>query len=762
MDRAVVPHAPPAVNNFRDGLGERRRIAEAGGDTIELLCLRRELTAIPSFEFALRERASRLASFRHDGFARVRSIDRLNEPPAALAVASNFVRGVRLSQLLTPSRRPLTLDINAALHLIRQTVAAVAALHERARDIAHGAISPDRIIITGSARPMIVEYVLGAALEQLRYTPERYWKELRIALPPGGGAKFDHRADVTQLGMVALSLVLGRHLTDNEHAGAVAGVLASAQAISLRGGPEPLPQGLRDWIGRALQLDARTAFASATEAQQALSSVAGPDAAVRAIKPEPRPAARQTAEWTQPAPAPVAPQPRISPAAAEPTVVAALMQPRPISPAPFPRHRPLDMNLSERRPVTGPARHKDLSTPPPQGSHAVREQPPTFRAATLATTEAPRVEPMASSEASLSGLPEFAPAEAPLEPARPDPAARLFANESEPVEGSEEENADETSRKKIAIAAVVVAVIVAAGVYEARRFFAAPAVVVSTGTLNVTSNPAGAQVFVDRQGRGLTPVSVTLRPGQHSVELRGIGEPRTVDVNIAAGQETSQYFELVKAVAPVFGQLQVRSEPAGARVTVDGVARGKTPMLVEELTPGVHAVVLESDLGTVRQTVTIEAAATASLVVPLSGTAAPVSGWITVAAPVDVEIRERGKVLGTSQSDRIMVAAGRHELQIVNETLGYRSTAVVQVPPAKATPVKLDWPKGTASLNAEPWAEVWIDGVKMGDTPIGNLSLPIGPHEIVFRHPELGEQRHAVSVSLKGPSRVSVDMRKKP
>jgi hypothetical protein len=109
-----------------------------------------------------------------------------------------------------------------------------------------------------------------------------------------------------------------------------------------------------------------------------------------------------------------------------------------------------------------------------------------------------------------------------------------------------------------------------------------------------------------------------------------------------------------------------------------------------------------------------------------------------------------------------MVTAGRHELEIVSETLGYRATAVVQVPPGKVAPIKIEWPKGIASLNAEPWAEVWIDGEKIGDTPIGNLSLPIGPHEILFRHPELGEQRHAVSVTLRAPARLSVDMRKRP
>ena len=121
---------------------------------------------------------------------------------------------------------------------------------------------------------------------------------------------------------------------------------------------------------------------------------------------------------------------------------------------------------------------------------------------------------------------------------------------------------------------------------------------------------------------------------------------------------------------------------------------------------------------------------------------APVSGWISVAAPVDLQIFENKRLLGTSQSDRIMVAAGRHEIEIVNEPLGYRVVRTVQVAPGKVAPIKLEWPKGTIALNAVPWAEVWIDGEKVGETPIGNLSLPIGPHEVVFRHPDLGEQQH--------------------
>jgi hypothetical protein len=74
--------------------------------------------------------------------------------------------------------------------------------------------------------------------------------------------------------------------------------------------------------------------------------------------------------------------------------------------------------------------------------------------------------------------------------------------------------------------------------------------------------------------------------------------------------------------------------------------------------------------------------------------------------------------------------------------------------------IAVDLPQQRISLNAVPWAEVWIDGVRAGETPIGNLPIAVGPHEIVFRHPELGEQRHATTVTLTGPARLSVDLRK--
>ena len=297
--------------------------------------------------------------------------------------------------------------------------------------------------------------------------------------------------------------------------------------------------------------------------------------------------------------------------------------------------------------------------------------------------------------------------------------------------------------------------------FAVRHLATPPEADSSTGVLNVNTNPPGAQVIVDGETKGVTPLSLTLKAGVHAMQLRGNGQTRSLPVSVAVGTQAAQYIELPKGGGST-GQLEVRSEPAGAQVTVDGVPRGTAPLTVSDLSPGEHLVVLQHDAGSVKQTVTIQQGVTAALVVPLAAPGgAPVSGWIAVSAPVDVELYENGRLIGTSQSERLMVAAGRHEIEIVNRALGYRVARTVQVPAGRTAPIKIEFPNTTIDINAIPWAEVWIDGEKVGDTPIGKLSVSIGPHEIVFRHPEFGEKRHAVTVTLNTPARLSVDMRKK-
>ena len=130
-------------------------------------------------------------------------------------------------------------------------------------------------------------------------------------------------------------------------------------------------------------------------------------------------------------------------------------------------------------------------------------------------------------------------------------------------------------------------------------------------------------------------------------------------------------------------------------------------------------------------------------------------------ASANLQVFENGALLGTSQGGRVALTPGTHQLEFVNDTLGYRGNRTVQVKNGETAAVKVELPNGTIALNATPWAEVFIDGRSAGETPIGNLSVSVGSHEVVFRHPELGEQRTVATVTLTTPTRVSVDMRKR-
>src|ERR687894_2312422 len=98
----IVPQPTdrPEAPLFSDGLGERVVAADgATGELLQILRIRPALTAVASFEFALRERAARLANFRHAYYARVRRIDRV-QPTAGLAIVSDHIEGTRLSDIL--------------------------------------------------------------------------------------------------------------------------------------------------------------------------------------------------------------------------------------------------------------------------------------------------------------------------------------------------------------------------------------------------------------------------------------------------------------------------------------------------------------------------------------------------------------------------------------------------------------------------------------------------------------------------------------
>ena len=303
----------------------------------------------------------------------------------------------------------------------------------------------------------------------------------------------------------------------------------------------------------------------------------------------------------------------------------------------------------------------------------------------------------------------------------------------------------------------------AAQTWTARTASSAPLTAAApTGTASFTSVPEGASITIDGTPRGVTPLRLSLDPGDHTVQITSGSVTRTIPMTIEAGGVVSQYVELAAAPAAAGGRLEIGSEPPGAQVSLDGVARGVAPLVLADVAPGQHRVTVTAGETSVNRTVTVTRGATSALVVSTASPAAAGAsgGWLTVEAPVEMDIMEDGRILGNTRTDRLMLPVGSHRIEFANPALEFTAARTVQIAAGRTANVVLALPQGRLSINAVPWAEVTLDGAALGTTPLGEIAVPIGTHELVFRHPQFGERRQSVTIKAQTPSRIGIDLRK--
>ena len=555
------PHASWYAQGHADPIGDRLLMFDnSRGPSLELLRFSWRVAGSADFETALRERVDLLSQFRHEAFAKIRAVEML-EPERDLTLVSNYVPGKRLSESFAALRGPVF-----AAWLIRELIPALADFQQHARGLAHGALTGDRIVLTPEGRLVIVEHVLGSALQRLQLTRSELWLRFGIATPPGtsGAAVLDPQADVFQLALVAVGVLIGRPLASYEYPDDLATTLAAFERSTGR----ELPSSLRSWLTRALHLGGEP-FGSARDAQNALGELqAAPGnlelAAAGMFTAGPRTIDR--AKWDV---------------------------------------QDAEQDLEEQDLDAG----RDYATATDVRG-IVRKSPSGPRAG-----------------------------DAPLHHSRTRAGLRDY------------------------LLAAFAAIAVAQMAYIAYVVYVkAPAIIVQA-------------------------------PQSHPLQNAG------------------------------FVRTGTQSPPHALALSV--------PALVAEAPQNNVAMA-----------------------------AAPVrTGGVRLLSPVEVQVLEGDRVLGSSSDGPIVASAGRHEFEFVNSALGYRARRVVNLKAGAVVSLPLPHPEGRISINATPWAEVWIDNIHVGETPLANLSIPIGEHEVSFRHPSFREQRRTATVRFDAPTRISADLR---
>lgn len=772
--------APPPVlpaslstSGYEDGLGRRSLAFDREcGSVLERLIVRPELVA---FERALRERADRLAALDDERIARLRGIDH-DRQAGTLTVVSEFVVGHRLSDLLDeaaerPRDENAAASVDVALGLLLQLLPALSALHAGA-GVAHGAVGAGRTVITPAGQVVLLDAVYGAALERLQLSRRRLWVEFRIAVPPSAGhPRFDVAADIAQAALAAIAITVGRPLADRDYPDGLRALLDEAVEIAQLRGSARFATALQRFFERALPLPSRRIYAAADEAAVAVQDlVAGemgidrcrtalielirdadcvimppsapaPATDIRAIDvpgsltptgcdaialehdahvegaPEivaPPDAPEIELPVTVPAPVPEGDVPMMIAAAPEPERVsqpaaaAADVEPA-AAVAPQPARRKRQRGGRAHRDTL---RSADLVAPPPPLpaiSVAPEEPPlrmPTFSRVPEGLWTPPRTDvPLA---------PLAAPAVVTPQPpialrVRHEPPAG-YAPPTSPRARTEQFN-------------------------------------------GISAHPGPVIRSVDRPASTL---GWKLAAAAALAIAAGVGAGRAnlldrlPDTTRATAAPTVAH---VDAPAAPTGSLVVETQPAGARVLIDGQAAGETPLKVDTVATGHHIVTLITSSATLKRSVKVEAGKTASIDV------AVYSGWLAVFAPIVLEVAEDGRSIGSTEQGRLMLPPGRHALTFSNKDLGYSAVRKVDIEAGEERVLTVE-PRGALSLNAVPWAEVYIDGQRAGETPLANLQVPLGTREILFKHPQFGERRMTTVVTASAPSAVSVDFTK--
>jgi hypothetical protein len=114
----------------------------------------------------------------------------------------------------------------------------------------------------------------------------------------------------------------------------------------------------------------------------------------------------------------------------------------------------------------------------------------------------------------------------------------------------------------------------------------------TTGALEVRSDVAGAEVFLNGKRVGTTPYKASdLAPGKYSVKVEKAGyTPFEKRVDLGTKQQVVRA-KLVAALAT----LRVEANVPGAKVSLDGEDRGTTPVELSNISPGRHELAVSAD-----------------------------------------------------------------------------------------------------------------------------------------------------------------------
>ena len=292
-----------------------------------------------------------------------------------------------------------------------------------------------------------------------------------------------------------------------------------------------------------------------------------------------------------------------------------------------------------------------------------------------------------------------------------------------------------------------------------------------TGSLLVTSDPVGAAVFVDGKRTDTTPCLVqNLLPGAHTVEVRMQDKPVWKQiVEIKAGLQVKVVAKLDRAAprpTANTGAVRVLSNVPKADVYVDGDFKGQAPVTAQGLIPGDHLVEVRAKGYKVAES-RIKVVARQQTLVKLDLEPKPEEkpmGVIRVVSEVpEAQVFVDGELVGKAPLKEHRLGVGQHII-IVRKS-GYRDYKVTLDLKKDETKVVTADLKAVGSIKVvtpQAGAQVFIDSVKVGTTPLEGYELEAGDYTMEVRIPGGKFEPYRTTFSIRGGEHKSFPVELRP
>lgn len=267
--------------------------------------------------------------------------------------------------------------------------------------------------------------------------------------------------------------------------------------------------------------------------------------------------------------------------------------------------------------------------------------------------------------------------------------------------------------------------------------------------VSLTTNPSGATVIVDGQDRGTTPIMLyDLEPGRHHVKFRHAGY---VDSDRFVDTREGPFVEKNTVLREQKGLLLLKTDPADCDVQIDGVAVGRTPRLVTNLSVAdVHTVRLRK-AGYLDQTLSVKFEGRKPVVREVALVLA--SGTIdAISEPAGAEVSVNGIVRGKAPLKVTGVPKGRAVVKFRLE--GFEDVVrelAVNAGDVQTLPVVMKGLPGTLHVTSVPeGARVYVNERPEGKAPLVLSGLNPGDYVVRVEQEGFGTLQRTVRLENGG------------